>query len=136
MASIQDLLNQKKNGSRKETVHPGIYPSKVSKVEYDERYADGAYIITYELQGKNKQLNHQELFIDNIRFERTFEFYNYLMENGITCVEDFLGCSEELDLRWKFTNTGKRELTVNTRKFIGFTLPTVEVNSSQANMGE
>lgn len=120
MASIQEMLNNKVK-TRKETTPPGVYTSKVLNIKYDDRYSDGAYVITYELQGQNKTYAHTEYFINSFRFERTRKFYKYLNEHRIAEIDDFVGCIEELDLRWNFTNTGKRELKVHTRKFIGVT---------------
>lgn len=119
MASIQARLAQATAKSSKDQIPPAIYPSTVVKVECDDRYKDGAYIITYELLGKKKTYTHQECFVNNLRFERTRTFYQYLDDNGIEYVEDFVGCREEVDLRWNFSHTGKRELTITDRKFFG-----------------
>lgn len=120
MTSIQEFLAQSKTTSRKESIPPAIHPSKVKKVILDTRYKDDAIIITYELYSDKKTYQFEERFIKNKRFERTRKFFEYLADNGIINETDFVGCHEELDLRWNFTRTGKRELTIVNRTFIGF----------------
>ena len=134
MSSIQARLASTTANTRKDHIPPNIYPSTVVKVEYDTRYKDGAYILTYLLQGKSKTYTYEERFIDNTRFARTRKFYRYLAKNGIDEVEDFEGCHEEVDLRWDFTNTGKRELTIADRTFIG--LHTKSVKASEPDQVE
>lgn len=120
MSTIQNFLAQSKAKSRKSAINPGIYVSKVVSTEIDTRYKDNALVITYELETGNKTVNFKEYFILNNRFDRTTEFYKYLNSNGVLDEDDFVGCYEELDLRWDFTYTGKKELTIVKRKFLGF----------------
>ncbi len=120
MSTISNFLAKSKTKSRKSTINPGIYISKVASVELDTRYKDDALVITYELETGNKTNNYKERFILNNRFKRTVDFYKYLYNNGISNVDDFVGCYEEIDLRWDFTYTGKKELTIVNRKFLGF----------------
>ena len=118
--SVQDFLEQSRSTSRRETIPPAIYPAVVKSVKIDDRYADTAVVITYELQGDNKVYTYNETFIKSQRFERTRDFYKHLASIGIEDENDFVGCREELDLRWNFTNIGKKELKVVNREFIGF----------------
>lgn len=122
MSSVQEFLamSRKNKQSRRETIPPGVYRSKVIRVEIDNRYQKGAVVVTYELKDKKKNYTFKEVFIDDDRFERTVDFFDYLSELGIENLEDFVGCEEELDLKWNFTAKGRKELTIDTRKFLGF----------------
>ena len=126
MASIQEFLAQSKSYAHKESIPPAVYTSKVKKVKIDNRYKDTAVVIIYELTGEDGEYRFEECFVKNSRYPRTRKFYKYLSKIGVTSEEDFVGCCEELDLRWDFTNTGKRELTIVERTFLGFDAEAVE----------
>ena len=108
MIPVQKMLSmsKQKNTTRRETAPPGVYDAKVVKVEFDNRYKDGAIIVTYELVGEKKSYTFKERFVINERFKRSREFSDYLDNLGIEDVEDYVGCREELDLKWNFSNTG------------------------------
>ena len=56
--------------------------------------------------------NQQKDVFDKLQLVRNFL--------DIEDVEDYVGCREELDLKWNFSNTGRKELTVDNRVFLGF----------------
>ena len=115
--AIQDFLTQSRQ-QRNPSLTPGVYQSTVVNITEDARYKDTALIITYCLQKNNSFFEFSERFIKNSRFSRTVDFYEYLVENSIESEEAFIGCSETLELKWNFTTTGKRELTITSREFV------------------
>lgn len=117
MATIQNFFKNSKK-TRKKVLKPGIYISTVTNVTIDTNYIDTALIVSYRLQNSNSSFEFSERFIKNSRFSRTVDFYEYLVENGIESEEAFIGCSETLELKWNFTRTGKRELTITSREFV------------------
>ena len=119
MSTVQDLLNQSKPSTRTENIPPAVYPAEVIKVEFDTRYVDLALIITYRLQGEKKDFTYVDRYIMNVRFKRSRDFYRYLANNGIQNEKDYVDCREQLDLRWNYTRTGRKELTVYDRVFLG-----------------
>ena len=120
MTSIKKFSNTSKKTNKSTTIAPGTYNSTVVGVDFDDRYRDGAYVIKYEVDIGGKKAHHSEIFVDNPRFTRTRDFYNYLEDNGIDDIEEFKGCCEEIRIKWNFTNSGQRKLTIDSRKFLGF----------------
>ena len=122
MSSIQERLAAAKAKANAKTanIFPGRYHSRVAAVEEDHRYLNGAIRITYELQGQNQMYTYSEIFICDPNNDRTCAFYKYLLQNGINTEEEFIGAKEEIDLRWNFTKTGTRLLTIADRTFLGF----------------
>lgn len=118
--SIQSFLAQSRTVSRKETAPPAVYTAKTIKVKFDTRYKDTAVVVSYELQGQHQTYEYEERFICNKRFKRTREFYDFLDAAGFVDEDEYVGSIVELDLRWNFTNAGKRELTTESRRLIGF----------------
>ena len=59
MTSIQAFLAQSKISSRKESIPPAIYLSKVKKVILDTRYKDDAIIITYRGRAERIMYPHR-----------------------------------------------------------------------------
>ena len=78
------------------------------------------YLCYLRTRRRKKSYTFKERFVINERFKRTREFCDYLNDHGIENAEDFVGCREELDLKWQFTNTGRKELTIDNRVFLGF----------------
>ena len=119
MSSIQNLLSRNKPSTHTKSIPPAIYPAEVIKVEFDTRYVDTAVIITYRLKGETRDYTYVDRYIMNARFKRSRQFYRYLANNGIQNEDDYVGCHEQLDLRWDFSRTGRKELTVYDRVFLG-----------------
>lgn len=117
--AIQDFLTQSRK-QRKSSLIPGTYQSLVTNIAIDDSYKDTALIVYYRLQKNNSFFEFSERFIKNSRFSRTLDFYEYLLKNGIESEEEFIGCSENLELKWNFTSKGKRELTITDRNFVSF----------------
>jgi hypothetical protein len=115
--AIQEFLKNSRKPSRK-VLTPGTYTSTVTNVTIDDQYKDTALIVSYCLQKNNSVFEYKERFIRNSRFPRTVNFYEYLEENGIENEDDFIGCSETLELKWNFTSKGQRELTITSREFV------------------
>lgn len=115
--AMQDFLKNARKPSKK-VLYPGTYKATVTDITIDDRYRDTAIIVSYHLQKANSIFEFKERFIRNSRFPRTVDFYEYLEENNIENENDFIGCSETLELKWNFTSTGKRELTITSREFI------------------
>lgn len=121
MASIQTFLAQSKQKTAKNTVSPATYDSFVEDVAIDDRYKDQVLVVTYKLKNGDNVYEFQERFVKNPRFQRTREFFDYLFSNGIDDEKEFVGCHEVLELKWNFTKSGKRELTIVNREFVGVT---------------
>lgn len=122
MGSIQERLAtaKAKAMAKKTSILPGRYPSIVTAVDEDNRYLNGAFRITYELQGQDQTHVFSELFLMDPNNDRTCAFYRYLLQNGIQTEEDFVGAKEELVIRWNFARNGARMLTIAERTFLGF----------------
>ena len=119
MASIQTFLAQTRQKSTPITLTPDTYDACVHDISYDQRYKDEVVVITYHLSKDGKTFTFKERFVKNPRFQRTRDFFEYLYSNGIDDETSFIGCHEVLDIKWNFINSGKRELTIVNRKFIG-----------------
>ena len=130
--AIQDFLKNSK--PRKKALDPGTYKATVTDITIDDRYRDTAIIVSYHLQKANSIFEFKERFIRNSRFPRTVNFYEYLEENGIENEDDFIGCSETLELKWNFTSKGQRELTITSREFVSH--PESDLESTDDKTGD
>lgn len=118
MSNLTAFISQK--NKFKETIPPGEYQTKIVDVKIDDRYVKQALILTYDVFTSEKILKHSERFIKSNRFKRTRDFDKYLTENGINSEENLLGLREKLVFKWNFASSGKREISVVDRKFLGF----------------
>ena len=108
--------------SRKNTLKPGIYTSKVILIGYDEEY-DGkdAIRVRYELTDeKGSTHSFSEIFWNTEKNERTSEFFDYLEQLGISedNLQEFKDCKERVTIKKKVSRNVAR-LSIVERKFLG-----------------
>lgn len=132
--SIQGFLAKSNASKSKTSLTPGTYNAIIKNVSYDDRYVDGAIILTYEFYANGKKAQFTERIIDNPRFERTRAFGKQLSDNNFEDVEEIVGHQVKIVLKWNFLNNGKRELSIVDRVFLPDDI--VSENTSQGNTEE
>lgn len=107
--------------SRKKTLKPGIYTSKVVSIGYDEEYdGEDAIRVKYELTDeKGSTHTFTEIFWNTGRNERTSEFFDYLEQLGISedNLQEFKDCRERVTIKKKVSCNVAR-LSIVEREFL------------------
>ena len=120
-------LSKRKKISQKNKIKPAQYPSVVKAVEETDGYIEGTSVtIRYILTDCNgKKLEYSELFHITERNKRTCDFLDYLEENGIEDLADFVGCQEMLTLAKDGTRNGL--IRICEREFLDKEVDSVDV---------
>ena len=116
-----DMTIKKKYSSKSNTVKPGEYISVVKSIGQAPGYVEGAAILVeYMLTSENADLPYREYFFTSNKAysDRSEAFFDYLAENGITALKDFVGCTERLTILKDVTAKGSK-LTITKRVFLG-----------------
>ena len=128
-----DLKKIQTKRSKSRTPAPGTYDSTVVSVAEPEGYAQGTAVkIKYLLtNAQGREFSHEELFIIGGEFipERTTEFDDYLVHNGVGSYDEFVGCHEKL----KIYRNGIYA-NIEDRKFIS--KPTEDGGASNVSGGQ
>lgn len=118
MFSVKDLKN-KKHTNGKSNLAAGKYIAKVTDFAYDEDFVDhGAFIITYEL---SKELDgvkktFTEKFFNDLNNPRTSELVKFIEKLGLEYIEDLIGQSFEVEIKYRLTNSGRSLPSIVDRK--------------------
>lgn len=99
--------NKKKSSHSDKTVLPGVYKSLVVSVASPEGFVPGNVVdITYQLTADTGEVfpYHERFYIAPPVPDRTVEFEDYLLVNGIDHYEKFIGCKEQLFLNYQVKN--------------------------------
>ena len=116
MLDLKKRLHQSK-AQRKLT--PGTYTSKVVEVRWAANYApEEAYEIIYDVTADGKVYQYREIFFTNRRNIRTSNFEDYLANNDIAYLDDFVGKTEELTFENVEASNGNTYLNITNRVFI------------------
>lgn len=109
----------KSNSLVKIFLKPGWYVSTVKDVYADPDYVQGSMMkIVYNLENEQNQcFEFEELFATRGTNQRSADFRDYLIANGITDWKDYIGCQEKVNLRKKM-GKHKTFLTIAERSFI------------------
>lgn len=109
---------EKSSGYKRVKLVPGDYTSIVKSVDWAEGYVEGKAIkLSYHLTSKSGSVfEFSEIFWVH-GSSRSDNFDKYLKSNGISNVDDFVGCEEKLTLMNDIRN-GKTYLNIVNRKFI------------------
>lgn len=113
-----NTLAKKRNASGNKKLHHGSYKSRVKDVCWSEGHVEGvAFDVIYELtDAKGNTFDFKEKFFTENN-TRTEDFCNYLFENGIVELSDFVDCEEQVTLQIDVKNN-RSFFTITTRNFI------------------
>lgn len=118
MFSVKDLKS-KKHSTGKFNLAAGKYFAKVTDFAYDEDFVDkGAFIITYEL---SKELDgvkkpFSEKFFNDLNNSRTSDLAKFIDNLGLEYIEDLVGQSFEVEIKYRLTNSGRSLPSIVDRK--------------------
>ena len=114
------ILSQVKKSNKKQMVEAGTYTGKVLSVKEPEAYVPGdRIVIKYALTDKmGNVFQYEETFLLRRINERTVEFDEYLEQNGVKFIDDFVGCEEELVIKLETTSRGESLPTIVSRKML------------------
>ncbi len=103
----------------KKKIQPGVYTSEVTDVHWAPGYVEGKAIeVRYRLSNDNgNEFPFKETFLVDPDHERSAKFFNYLAENGIEDVEEFVGCHERVTIMRDVVN-GATFANIVNREFI------------------
>ena len=118
MVSIKDLKS-KRQTTGKAKLAAGKYFAKVTNFSYDENFVDeGAFIITYELSqdlnGVKKPFS--ENFFNDLNNPRTADLAEFIEKLGLEYIEELLGQSFEVEIKYRLTNSGRSLPSIVDRK--------------------
>ena len=112
-------LKDRNRGIFSKLVPQGTHIAEVLSVEWcdSDRYGfEGAYEVIYQITTEDGRVfRHREVFKTTLNNKRTRDFENYLADNGIENLDDFVGKREKLTFQHKivdgytFSNIVKRE---------------------------
>lgn len=114
-----DLSKKNRGTTEKQLLPDGVYDSVVIDVQWADGYeSEEAYEITYRVTSEDgKVYQHREIFKTDERNKRTAAFEDYLADNGIIDLSDFIGKREKLTV--KRVKVGTREFAnIVDREFI------------------
>ena len=108
MFSLKDLKN-KRHANSKSNLTAGKYFAKVTDFAYDEDFVDhGAFIIAYELckelDGVKKTFS--EKFFNDLNNPRTSDLAKLLEKLGLEYIEELVGRSFIVEIKYRLTNSG------------------------------
>lgn len=130
MVNLKNLNKKKKN-----QVHPGTYVSMVVSVEDAPGYVAGEAIkISYELTSQTGKINKFSEVFWTANVTRSDEFFDYLADNGIETLDDFVGCVEEVEILRRVTNNGFAAPSIVKRTFVSRPAAPIEVTEGEANV--
>ena len=103
----------------KKKIQPGEYVSEVVNIRWAPGYVEGKAIeIRYRLSNDSgNDFPFKETFLVDPEHERSAKFFNYLAENGIEDVEEFVGCHERVTVMRDVVN-GATFANIVDREFI------------------
>lgn len=122
MISLKDL---KKKANSPASIKPGVYHAEVIEVAEDEKYVDGtAFIVKYKLYDVDGNLrgDFKETFHNNTNNARTAELAEFMEEIGVEMVDDLIGITMRVDIKYRITSYGKSLPSIISRTPIA--LPT------------
>lgn len=116
------LSFEQKNSSNPKSPNAGTYLSTVTYIGYCDDYDDESAIeVLYSLvDDAGNKFNYREIFYNDVKIPRTYNFFNYLILNGVNLdeVESFIGCQEKVIIKKKRTSRGIFK-TISEREFLG-----------------
>lgn len=118
MFSVKELKS-KRHVNGKSKLAAGKYFAKVTDFAYDEDFVDkGAFIITYEL---SKELDgvkkpFSEKFFNDLNNPRTSDLAKFIDKLGLEYIEDLVGQSFEVEIKYRLTNSGRSLPSIVDRK--------------------
>ena len=119
MIDLRSLKNAPSK-ARKNYLRPGTYHSEVLYADWSDAYvAKAAFEIKYRLtDAAGAEFTYGEVFFAKGN-NRTDEFLDYLLANGLEEISEFVGCTEELVLK-KDVRDNKARLRITERKLLGY----------------
>lgn len=123
-----DLSKKKTNTTRKQGIRPGTYTARITDVCWTSGYVVGkAFTVKSVLISSNgTELTYEEIFYNSRKNARSAAFFDYLEDNGIGDLADFVGCTEEVVIA-KNTDGFKTFNTIEKRTFVSSPDPEVSV---------
>lgn len=120
------------NTKKKKTLSTGFHFSRVDDVYWSKGFIEGQAIeIKYTITDTDgTEHEFKETFYNDDSNERTNEFFEYLKQHGIDDINEFVGCTEEVDIRKNATNRGVFK-TIYRRKFISKSTSSATVTSDE-----
>ena len=116
-----DLEKRRRQRRSPKKLPEGVYTSVVIEVRWADGYDDPeeAYEVIYEITDESGNIyRHREIFKNNALSERTSKFEDYLTDNGIKNLDDFVGNREKLSFSYVKAN-GNEFFNITDREFIG-----------------
>ena len=99
-------------------IRPGTYLAEVVAVSDSENYATGdAFIVFYKLHDLSGQYvgDFQETFLNNTRNPRTKDFAKLMRQLGADDVEELIGQTILVSIKYRVTDRGYRLPSIETR---------------------
>lgn len=120
MFSVKDLKTKKLTNG-KSNLAAGKYFAKVVSFAYDEDFIDhGAFIIAYELSKEPNGVKQtfSEKFFNDLNNPRTSELVKFIEKLGLEYLEDLVGQSLEVEIKYRLTNSGYSLPSIVARKLL------------------
>lgn len=133
------MFKLRENAELKSTpqgIRPGSYLAEIIAVCDSENYAPGdAFIVSYKLYDFNSQHvgEFQETFLNNIRNPRTKDLANLMRQLGADEVEELIGQTILVSIKYRVTDRGYRLSSIESREPIP-TSPTPPGTASEENL--
>lgn len=105
-----ELRSLKKKAKTTASIKPGTYLAEVTEVADDTKYVDGAaFIVKYKLLSTEGQLvgDFRETFYNSMSNSRTAALAEFMDELGVKTVDELVGVTMRIEIRYRVTNYGK-----------------------------
>lgn len=113
-----NLRDRNRGTAAKVKLPAGVYDSVVVSVEWSQKYGDEAYEIVYEITSQDgKVYRHTEIFMCDPDNQRTARFEDYLADNGICDLDEFVDKREKLTFGYQKKN-GNEFFNIVKREFV------------------
>ena len=114
-----DLEKRRRQRQSPKRLPEGVYDSVVTEVRWADGYDDPheAYEVIYEITDESgNTYRHREIFKNNASSDRTNKFEDYLTDNGVQNLNDFVGRREKLAFSYVKVN-GNEFFNITDREF-------------------
>ena len=112
------LSDAKKKTHSAHDTRPGTYLAEVTAIEDSEKYIDGdAFIVKYNLSSLNGEYvgMFEETFLNNTQNRRTQELVQLMQQFQLDDVNDLVGVTIKVEIKYRVTDSGARFPSIVTR---------------------